>query len=405
MLASFFPKPGNPLMGTWALSQAQALARRMDVEVVSLNSWVPRWLAGFGHAAAYASCPPSHRWGSLDVSYPRALWYPVAPLKQSAYRKPATQMRIAWQSARGFLEKTVDRFKPDVVYAHHTAANGYLASRLNEARGIPFVVTDHDFGEIADCERFPERRRFFDEIIARSSMMVAVASRMEQCLRRLFPGAHACSIPNGTDEIPERVRSAPRPPEFTGKTVVFACGAFYERKGFPLLIEAFAHAAERFPDAILRIAGDGDQRSQVEERIRHFGLGDRVQLLGFLPHAQVMQEMCWSDIFALIGWDEPFATVFSEAMSAGKPVVCANDGGITDVLKNEVHGITIPPRNALAAAEALTRLLASPALRERMGRAGAELFGQSLRWDHNAARMEDLFRTAAWNAKKQAAAS
>jgi glycosyltransferase involved in cell wall biosynthesis len=225
-------------------------------------------------------------------------------------------------------------------------------------------------------------------------MMVAVASRMERQMRQLFSNAPACTIQNGTDAIPQEVKNAPRPARNQGRTVLFACGAFYERKGFPPLIEAFARIAAQFPEAVLRIAGDGDERPRVDEAIRRFGLQDRVQLLGFLPHASVLQEMCWCDAFVLIGWDEPFATVFSEAMAAGKPVICCNDGGITDVLQNEVHGLTVPPRNVAAAAEALARLLGDPRLRARLGQAGARLFDASLQWDHNAARMEQVFRDA-----------
>src|SRR6202043_450450 len=113
------------------------------------------------------------------VSYPRALWYPIHPLKQHAFRDPAPQMKLAWGSARRSLIKTVERFRPDVIYAHHTAVNGYLAARLKRIFQTPFVVTDHDFAEIAECERFPARKRFFADVISQSSMMVAVASRME----------------------------------------------------------------------------------------------------------------------------------------------------------------------------------------------------------------------------------
>src|ERR1700722_9566189 len=88
MLASYFPKPGNPLLGPWALSQAQALQRRMELQVVSVTSWVPGFLGGYRSAAAYANCPSDYRWGSLDVAYPRVLWYPVEPLKRYAYRNP-----------------------------------------------------------------------------------------------------------------------------------------------------------------------------------------------------------------------------------------------------------------------------------------------------------------------------
>lgn len=213
-------------------------------------------------------------------------------------------------------------------------------------------------------------------------------------MKELFPGVRACTVQNGTDPVPEAARHTPRPEALRGRTVLFACGTFYERKGFPLLVEAFAGVAAQFPEAVLRIAGDGEQRPQIEARIRECGLEGRVELLGFMPHAAVIQEMCWCDAFVLIGWDEPFATVFTEALSAGKPVVCCEDGGITDVLKNEVHGLTVPPRDVPAAAEALRRLLADGGLRRRLGAAGAELFESSLHWDHNAARMEQLFRGA-----------
>jgi glycosyltransferase involved in cell wall biosynthesis len=288
----------------------------------------------------------------------------------------------------------VEEFQPQVVFAHHTAINGYFAARLNRETQIPFVVTDHDFGEIDECERWPGRRRFFDEVVSRSSLMVSVASRMERRMKHLFPKARTCTLPNGTEPIEAMADASVRPAETQGKTVLFACGTFYERKAFPLLVEAFARIASRFPDAILRIAGDGEERPQVEERIRRFQIQDRVQLLGFQPHDVVIREMCRCDAFVLIGWDEPFATVYLEALAAGKPVICCNDGGITDVLKNEVHGITVPPRDLQAASEAMARLLGDPDLRIGMGRAGAELFESALHWDHNAACMERIFRAA-----------
>jgi glycosyltransferase involved in cell wall biosynthesis len=231
----------------------------MELQVVSATSWVPRFLGGYKHSAAYANCPLQHSWAGLDVLYPRILWYPVAPLKQYAYRSPELQMNVAWQSARHSLSKAVREFKPDVLFAHHTAVNGFFAAKLKQSTGVPFVVTDHDFGEISDCEQLPNRKRFFAEIVSRSSMMVAVASRMEQRLRQLFPGVRACTVPNGTEGVPDALKKTERPPDLRGKAILFSCGTFYERKGFPLLIEAFAQVAANFPDAVLRIAGDGGQ--------------------------------------------------------------------------------------------------------------------------------------------------
>lgn len=395
MLATYFPKPGNPLIGPWALSQALALQRQgVELEVVSFTPWVPKWLARSNGSAAYARCPPQFSWGPLNVHYPRCLWYPVSPLKERAFRDPRVQMGLAWQSIRHFLTAFVKVFRPDIVYGHHTAVNGFLASRLHRGFELPYVITDHDFGEIADCARWPARKEFFNKVVSESSAMVSVSSRMEQETRALFPQARTRTIQNGTDPIPQTLIDTPRPMPLRDKLILFSCGAFYERKGFPLLIEAFAKIAPRFPNAHLRIAGDGAERSKVEESVRRLGLIDRVQLLGFQPHEAVLQEMCWCDAFVLLGWDEPFATVFSEAMSAGKPVICCNDGGINDVLRNEIHGLTVPPKDLDAAVKALERILTETQDRRRMGAAAKELFESSLRWDHNAQSMVDLFREA-----------
>jgi glycosyltransferase involved in cell wall biosynthesis len=285
-------------------------------------------------------------------------------------------------------------FRPDVLYAHHTAVNGYIAARIQQSTGLPFVITDHDFGEIASCEILPNRRKLFQYVVDRSSTMVTIAARMDANMRLLFPSARTRLVYNGTDPIPEDILSQPRPAELRDKLVIFSCGTFYERKGFPLLIEAFAAVADKHPTAVLRIIGDGEQRAEVMDAIRSRGLESRVSLLGFKPHEAVLQELVWSDAFALIGWDEPFATVYMEAIAAGKPVVCCSDGGFADVLVHGEHGFLVPPRNPSAAAQCLDTLLSDAGLRQRMGAAAKNLFEERFTWDRNAGEMADIFAAA-----------
>jgi glycosyltransferase involved in cell wall biosynthesis len=395
MLATYFPKPLNPIMGSWALSQARAFQRAgIETEVVSFTAWVPAWAARSRGAATYAGCPPVYDWNGLKAHYPRWLVYPVGPFRRWNERHPDALLRAGWVSAAPVLDRFVREFRPDLVYAHHTGVNGFLAERLHRRHGLPYVVTDHDFGEIASCSGFSGRRRLFARVMGSAHLTVAVASRMEAEMNALFPLARTRTVQNGTDRVPEVLLRTPRPETHDGKLVIFSCGAFYPRKGFPLLIDAFAQIAGRRPEAVLRIAGDGAQRPNVEHRIREHGLEGRVHLLGFVPHEQVLQEMVWSDIFALTGWDEPFATVYSEAMSAGKPVICCSDGGITDVLENGVHGVTVPPRDPAAIAAALDLLASDPGLRRRMGESGRRLFETRLTWDHNARTMQAVFTEA-----------
>ncbi len=381
------------LLGPWALAQGQALKRNgADVLTVSLNPWLPAVLARSPGARAYALCPTVHRFGELEVRYPRWLHYPIHPLKRWAYPSPQRQLSIGWHSAAGALRKIVREFRPDVLFAHHAAVNGYVCRKLQEEFGLPYVVTDHDFDEVRSCEDFPARRALFAEVYGHAATVVAVARRMETDMRRLFPTIRTQTIHNGVDPIAPAMLKTERPAQLQHKLVVFSAGMFYERKGFPLLIEAFARVAALHPNAVLRIAGDGDEREKIQAAIRAAGIADRVTLLGKLPHEAVLQEMAWSDLFALIGWDEPFATVFIEAMSAGKPLLCANDGGINDVVVDGVQGRTVPPRDVGAAATALDQMLGDGAAREKMGNAARELVAERLTWDANAAAMLNVFR-------------
>ena len=100
----------------------------------------------------------------------------------------------------------------------------------------------------------------------------------------------------------------------------------------------------------------------------------------------------WADCFALFGWDEPFATVYLEAMAAKTPILCCSDGGICDVVKHGIHGLIVPPRDMPAAAAALDQALNAPADLRLMGENGHALVSQSLTWDIHTDRLVGMLR-------------
>ena len=398
-LASFFPKPANPWMGVWAMSQAQALARQdIDLQVVSFTSWVPKSLAFTGGARAYACCPESHTWAEqVQAHYPRWLYYPVPPIKQWAYAQPAPYLALASWSAKRSLSRLIEQFRPDVIFCHHGLPNGWLVAQLPKQKHIPLITLDHDFDEVADCDRLPQRKAAIQPVAARAWAMLAVSNRMQQDLHHLFPETNVLTMHNGVEMPISALGDRPRPPSLQGKTIVLSCALFAERKGIPLLVEAFGRVAPSHPDAILRIVGDGSEMEKIRVTIARLGLENRVQLVGKKPHSEVLQEMVWADCFALVGWDEPFATVYLEAMAAGKPIVCCNDGGINDVFSSGVQGYAVPPKDVAATAEAIDRLLSRPQERLEMGKNARQLIQQSLTWDVKAAELLKLFETAIAN--------
>ena len=401
-LASYFPKPDNTVMGTWALSQAQALVRQgVDLQVVSFTSALPNWIAYTPGAKAYAHCPADYIWpGSVNVQYPRWLYYPIAPFKQRAYINPQPYLQMAWWSARKRLTKIIRDYQPDILFCHHSLPNGWIAAQLPKADCPPLFVLDHDYDEITDCHQHPRRKEAMQQMVKRVDQLLAVSTRMEKDMKQLFPTASTATLHNGIALPPSSLKARSRPSQLKQYKVILTCALFAERKGIPLLIKAFHKISTKHPDAILRIIGAGPEEEKIKQTINQLNLHEQVQLLGKVPHQDVLQEMAWSDCFALVGWDEPFATVYLEAMAAGKPILCCSDGGINDVIEDSVHGYTVPPKNIDATAKALDQLLSNDTKRLDMGNRAYKLIEHYLTWDAKAAELVQRFETSI-STKKQ----
>jgi len=375
MLTDYFPKPTIPELGVWALTQAKAMAALgAEVRVISPTSWIPPLLRNLKKARRFAACPPAYQYDAIGVSYPRWLFYSAGPVQRLWFGRPSLACRLAWWTLRRQVKRELQQWRPDVVFAHHTIPCGMMALRIKQKYGLPYVVQDHDFGSVESCFAMPGRRRAFERVAHDAWAMASVSKRMSEMMSRLVPGVRALPLYIGTHGPGEELRRTPRPPELQDKLVVFSAALFYQRKAVPLLVRAFATVAARHPRAILRIAGDGQERPAVEAAIAQTHLTDRVQLLGMLGHERVLQEMLWCDLFMLIGYEEPLGLVYLEAMSAGKPIICCNDGGLCDLLEDGVQGRTVPPRDVPAAAAALEQLLGDEPFRLKLAAGASALY-------------------------------
>jgi len=400
LLTDVFPKPSNLQHGVWALVQAQGLQEAgADIRVASPNPWVPRVL-GRLHVKArrLTDCPSQYDWGTLHVDYPRWPYYNIGGRAPMLRRWPSPLIACAKPFLHGYFRRLFRSWTPDVLFVHHTVPAGKVAVWIKREFGIPFVTQDHDFGSIEDCRLFTNRRRAFATVAGEVATATAVVKRMSDSMREQFPARWNVPLYMGTKAIDPSLATVPRPAECASKLVVFSAAVLYERKAMPDLVRAFAIVAKRHPNVVLRIGGDGPCMPQVMAAVAESGVADRITLLGNLTHPQIMQEMSWCDIFMLTGWDEPWGVVYLEAMSAGKPIICSNDGGICEVVQDGREGRTVPPRDVPAAAAALEQMVADRAMRERMGRDALDLFNSRLEISGIARETLDILREAAHSA-------
>jgi glycosyltransferase involved in cell wall biosynthesis len=79
-----------------------------------------------------------------------------------------------------------------------------------------------------------------------------------------------------------------------------------------------------------------------------------------------------ADVYLHAARSEAFGLTIAEAMACGTPVVASNVGGIPEVLVHQRHGYCVPQGDAVQMADAVSKLLDEPRLREQFGRDAAE---------------------------------
>ncbi|NDV62328.1 glycosyltransferase family 4 protein [Puniceicoccales bacterium CK1056] len=378
-LATYFPDPNNPSRGNWALEQAQAFQNAgIDVLVVVPTPWVPRILGKLHpKLAAYSGTPVTMKFGELQVEYPRWPCYPWHTFHGINRRYPDRIISIGWHFAQTRINRIVDRFKPDAIVAHHTLVAGQLALKLFKKHRTPYIVTDHEVGDLISCRDNAKVNRIFNDVGKHAKRMVVVSSAMQREGEAVLPNIPFSTIYNGSsfDIYKDRVPS----PE-TGPVTVFCCSKFYGRKDIPLLLRAFDAVVEKGYDVRLRVAGDGPDRAKVVDCLSKLKHQDRVTLMGLLPSEVVVSEMQNADIFALVGWAEPFGVVFLEAMASGLPIIVSEDAGVAEILEDQKTAVLTRPHDQNSVESALVKLVENPELRDQIGSAGQKLFSQKFQW-------------------------
>ena len=177
--------------------------------------------------------------------------------------------------------------------------------------------------------------------------------------------------------VPEFYDRAEKAPFLTGKcsdessVKVFFSGRLVYYKGADVLLDAFA----KTENCELFISGDGELESQLREKAHNSGIEEKVHFMGFLPQKELIQAFSDCDIFVLpsVEKSEAFGIVQLEAMVCGKPVINTSlPSGVPYVSIHGETGLTVPPSDADALAEAINKLAGDAQLREKYGKAARQ---------------------------------
>jgi phosphatidylinositol alpha-mannosyltransferase len=285
------------------------------------------------------------------------------------------------------VREAMREFHPDVVHVHEPFVPGPSMFSVLASRA-PVVATFHAY---ADRSRLfdaavPALRRVWNRLAARLAVSEAaavfVASRMAEGGLRI--------VPNGIDVgLFQDAEPAPLP---EGRRILFV-NRLDPRKGFRVMVDAFAMLAAERADVLLVVAGDGAERGALREL--SIEARSRVVRLGTVPHDELPPYHAASEVFCSPATGrESFGIVLVEAMAAGLPVVASDIPGYREVVRDGREGILVPPKEPDAVAEAIGRILDSPQDAERFGAAGRER-AADFSWDSVAREIEQVYAEVA----------
>jgi glycosyltransferase involved in cell wall biosynthesis len=144
--------------------------------------------------------------------------------------------------------------------------------------------------------------------------------------------------------------------------LISAMGRFVPRKGFHTLLDAVA----KLPGAWLWLAGDGQERENLEAQAGSLGISDRVRFLGW--HHNTAPFVAAADAFVMPSSHEPLGNVILESWSLKVPVVSSRVEGPSFMMTDGQDGLLVEAGDADGFAAALLKLQQSKDLRQALVR-------------------------------------
>jgi glycosyltransferase involved in cell wall biosynthesis len=266
------------------------------------------------------------------------------------------------------LARVYRRFRPDLIHAHGSKG-GILARAARAARpSAPLVFTPHQYAFANYFADHREQRtyRLVERSMAPLATRVLCVCEWERDLAaEIGPRSRTRVVHNGIEPSPPAPAS-PLVAELAARgPVIVAAAELHERKGVVSLVEAMPGVLRKHPGVSLVVAGDGEERANLERRRDELGLGDVVRFLGHVDGVDSL--LSAADVFVNPAWAEAFPYTVLEAMRAGAAIVATDVGGTGEAIEEGVTGRLVAGADPEALVGAIDSLLADRDLARRLG--------------------------------------
>jgi teichuronic acid biosynthesis glycosyltransferase TuaC len=369
VVAEFYPRREDPVLGVWAHRQALAAhAAGAEVHVLVLHRLVPprdSLRAGPGSVAravaGLVGQPRREARDGLQVSYVPF----VSPPRPRSYASWGTWAAPSLAVAMRRLRRTTGF---DLIHAHNAVPAGDAVRHAGLR--VPLVISVHGGDVLYTAPRDVRGREAVARGLGAARLVLANSEGIAE-LARANGAGDTRVVHLGTDLPTSRAAGESRrgvgPPSLV--TVAHLVG----RKRHADVLRSLAVLRDRHPLLRYSIIGDGPERIPLEGLAERLGVAERVDFLGQRAPAEAVELARQGTLFVMPSTEEAFGVAYIEAMAGGLPAIgCRGEPGPEEIAAAGDGFVLVPPGDIERLSQRIDELLSDPhRLREAGQRAHA----------------------------------
>lgn len=307
---------------------------------------------------------------------------------------------------------TTHQLRYDLLHTHYWLS-GWVGLRLRQTLRLPMVHMSHTLAYPKNSavqqawEREPLTRLQVErEVLKQSDALVAESQASQDHMMQDYevrPEAIRV-IPCGVDPAvfypQDRLQARHRLGLPPGIPILLFVGRLQPLKGIATLLRSAQLIRRAHADMQVLIVGGGvdtndpnetQERQRLQELMARLGLMRHVQFITAQPQDVLAQYYAAVDVLVMPSHYESFGMVVLEAMACGTPVVASRVGGMASTVLDGQTGFLAPVGDAPAFAEAVQKILATPATWQAMSQAGQRR-AQAFTWPRIVERTQQLYQ-------------
>ena len=279
-----------------------------------------------------------------------------------------------------FLGRTIlnaaKNIKPKLIHAHF-GNDGVAAIPIKRKLGVPLITSFYGY-DLSD--KLETLRPYYKSLKNEGDLFIALSRDMKKYLIKIgFPESkiviHHLGVQCKELEAVNKGTCNNR-----NGFIFLTVARFSERKGIQDTIQAFYNIVSKYPDAKLRIVGNGPYKYELVKLVDSLQLNKSITFIDNFqtpdPRKTVLEEMANCDVFMLTsyltstGSKEGTPIVLMEAQALGKPCISTFHAGIPEVVKDGITGYLVKERDVPAITNAMTTFINNSEIVNDLGNNG-----------------------------------